>query len=122
MRTILCVLYVFLFLVLGLPVLGVEWLIAKRHKQAADISQLHRPMGLPVRCFSRGNQAHGQRRRECAKGSGSPLHRQSQKFLRHCCHLRALSGSYRVHRQGWCPQGPDPRALDGASILPVLKP
>ena len=40
MRTILCVLYVFLFLVLGLPVLGVEWLIAKRHKQAADISQL----------------------------------------------------------------------------------
>lgn len=40
MRTILCVLYVFLFLVLGLPVLGVEWLIAKRHKNAADISQL----------------------------------------------------------------------------------
>ena len=42
MRTILCVLYVFLFLVLGLPVLGVEWLIAKRHKNAADISQLLR--------------------------------------------------------------------------------
>lgn len=40
MRTILCVLYVFLFLVLGLPVLGIEWLIAKRHKEAADISQL----------------------------------------------------------------------------------
>ena len=49
MRTILCVLYVFLFLVLGLPVLGVEWLIAKRHKPAADISQL-RIVQWGIRC------------------------------------------------------------------------
>ena len=40
MRTIIVVIYVFLFLILGLPVLGIEWIIAKFDKHAADISQL----------------------------------------------------------------------------------
>ena len=71
MRTILCVLYVFLFLVLGLPVLGVEWLIAKRHKQAADISQL-RIVQWGFRCVAflagikltvKGTQNHPDRNR-----------------------------------------------------------
>ena len=37
---IIVVIYVFLFLILGLPVLGIEWIIAKFDKHAADISQL----------------------------------------------------------------------------------
>ena len=32
MRTIIVVIYVFLFLILGLPVLGIEWIIAKFDK------------------------------------------------------------------------------------------
>ena len=51
MRTILVVLYVFLFLLLGLPVLGIEWIISKFNKQAADISQL-RIVQWGFRCVS----------------------------------------------------------------------
>jgi 1-acyl-sn-glycerol-3-phosphate acyltransferase len=40
MRTILAVIFLILYLILGLPVLGVEWIIAKFNKRAADISQL----------------------------------------------------------------------------------
>lgn len=51
MRTILVVLYVFLFLLLGLPVLGIEWIISKFNKHAADISQL-RIVQWGFRCVS----------------------------------------------------------------------
>ena len=51
MRTILVVLYVFLFLLLGLPVLGIEWIISKFNKQATDISQL-RIVQWGFRCVS----------------------------------------------------------------------
>ena len=40
MRTIITVLYIFLFLILGLPVLGIEWIISKFNKAHADIVQL----------------------------------------------------------------------------------
>lgn len=40
MRTIITVLYVFLFLILGLPVLGIEWIISKFNKAHADMVQL----------------------------------------------------------------------------------
>lgn len=40
MRTIITVLYVFLFLILGLPVLGIEWIISKFDKAHADMVQL----------------------------------------------------------------------------------
>lgn len=40
MRTIITVLYIFLFLVLGLPVLGIEWIISKFNKAHADMVQL----------------------------------------------------------------------------------
>lgn len=39
-RLILVFLFVLLYLILGIPVLGVEWIIAKFNKKAADISQL----------------------------------------------------------------------------------
>lgn len=39
-RTIFALLFVILFLILGIPVLGVEWIIGKFNKQAADMSQL----------------------------------------------------------------------------------
>ncbi len=39
-RLILVALFVILFLILGIPVLGIEWLIGKKHPYAADISQL----------------------------------------------------------------------------------
>lgn len=51
MRTIIVVIYVFLFLILGLPVLGIEWIIAKFDKHAADISQL-RIVQWGLRCVS----------------------------------------------------------------------
>ena len=40
MRTIITVLYIFLFLILGLPVLGIEWIISKFNKTHADMVQL----------------------------------------------------------------------------------
>lgn len=40
MRTIITVLYIFLFLVLGLPVLGIEWIISKFNKAHSDMVQL----------------------------------------------------------------------------------
>jgi 1-acyl-sn-glycerol-3-phosphate acyltransferase len=39
-RAILAVLFALLYLILGIPVLGVEWIIAKFNRRAADISQL----------------------------------------------------------------------------------
>ncbi len=40
LRTIVVVLFILLFLILGIPVLAVEWIIAKFNPYAADISQL----------------------------------------------------------------------------------
>lgn len=40
MRTIITVLYILLFLILGLPVLGIEWIISKFNKDHADMVQL----------------------------------------------------------------------------------
>ena len=39
-RLILTLVFVILYLIIGIPVLGVEWIIAKYNKKAADISQL----------------------------------------------------------------------------------
>lgn len=39
-RLFFALLFVVLFLILGIPILGLEWLIAKKWKYAADISQL----------------------------------------------------------------------------------
>ena len=39
-RLILALLFLILYLIIGIPILGIEWLIAKFNKQAADISQL----------------------------------------------------------------------------------
>lgn len=40
MRTILAVLFVFLYLVLGLPILGIMWIIGRFNKPWADLAQL----------------------------------------------------------------------------------
>lgn len=39
-RVILALLFVILFLIVGIPILGIEWIIGKFNKQAADLSQL----------------------------------------------------------------------------------
>lgn len=39
-RLILVLLFVIMFLLVGIPILGIEWLIAKKWKAAADLSQL----------------------------------------------------------------------------------
>ena len=39
-RLILVFLFVLLYLILGIPVLCIEWIVAKFNKKAADISQL----------------------------------------------------------------------------------
>ena len=51
MRTIIVVIYVFLFLIFSIPVLFVEWIISKFNKRAADISQL-RMVQWGFRCVS----------------------------------------------------------------------
>ena len=51
MRTILVVSYVIVFLSLGLPVLGIEWIISKFNRKAADLSQL-RIVQWAFRCIS----------------------------------------------------------------------
>lgn len=40
LRVILALLFAVLFLIVGIPILGVEWIIGKFNRQAADISQL----------------------------------------------------------------------------------
>ncbi len=40
MRTLFAVIYLLLFLILGLPILGIEWIISKFNKQHADLVQL----------------------------------------------------------------------------------
>ena len=40
MRTIITVIYILLFLILGLPILGIEWIISKFNKAHADMVQL----------------------------------------------------------------------------------
>ena len=55
MRTILVVLFVLLYLILGLPLLGVEWIISKFNRPAADISQLRMVQwAFRVVCFLSG--------------------------------------------------------------------
>lgn len=55
MRTILIVLFVLLYLILGLPVLGIEWIISKFNRPAADISQLRMVQwAFRVVCFLAG--------------------------------------------------------------------
>ena len=40
LRAILALLFAILYLIIGIPVLFVEWIIGKFNRQAADISQL----------------------------------------------------------------------------------
>lgn len=40
LRAILALLFAVLYLIIGIPLLGIEWLIGKFNKQSADISQL----------------------------------------------------------------------------------
>lgn len=39
-RVFLALLFVILYLIIGIPILGIEWIISKFNKQAADLSQL----------------------------------------------------------------------------------
>ena len=82
MRTILVVLYVFLFLLLGLPVLGIEWIISKFNKQAAEMSQL-RFVQWGFRCvsFLSGIKLTVKGEEKCTNGPAGSLHRQSPKFF-----------------------------------------
>lgn len=40
LRTLLVVLFVFVFLIIGIPILAIEWILAKFYPYAADLSQL----------------------------------------------------------------------------------
>ena len=39
-RLILALLFIVLYLIIGIPILGIEWIIGKFNPKAADISQL----------------------------------------------------------------------------------
>ena len=51
MRTLFAVIYLLLFLILGLPILGIEWIISKFNKQHTDLVQL-RIVQWGFRCIS----------------------------------------------------------------------
>ena len=40
LRFILVILFLTLYLIIGIPILGIEWIISKFHPYAAEISQL----------------------------------------------------------------------------------
>ena len=48
LRAILALLFAILYLIIGIPVLFVEWIIGKFNRQAADISQLRMAPDLPL--------------------------------------------------------------------------
>ena len=56
LRAILALLFAILYLIIGIPVLGIEWIISKFNRKAADISQLR--MGVSRHSVHLRNQSH----------------------------------------------------------------
>ena len=96
MRSIFIVIYVFLFLLLGLPVLGLMWIIGKFNKPWADMAQL-RIVQWAFRCiiFMSGSKLDIRGEENIPKDEA--VHRQSQKLLRHNHHILKMPSSYRIY-------------------------
>lgn len=81
MRIIPVALFVILFLIIGIPVLGIEWLIGKISKKTMDYSSL-RIVQWAFKVIVRlaGDRAHCHRRGECSGRAGS-FYRKPQKLF-----------------------------------------
>lgn len=74
-RLIFVVIFLLLYFILGLPVLGVLWLIGKRNKPAADICKpADRPMGIQSDPLSLRNKINRDRGRKCTKRPAGTLY------------------------------------------------
>ena len=82
LRAILALLFAILYLIIGIPVLGIEWIISKFNRKAADISRLRMVQWAFLRhSVHLWNQSHRYRRRKCSKGRVCSVHRQSQSYF-----------------------------------------
>ena len=123
MRTILVVLYVFLFLLLGLPVLGIEWIISKFNKHARYISQL-RIVQWGFRCVSFLSGIKLTVKGEENVPTDQPVlyignHR---SFFDIVVTLCQMSRSDRLHFKGRCKQSSHSWFVDASTLLPVFRP
>ncbi len=121
-RLILTLLFIILFLLLSIPILIIEWLIGKKNRYAADISQLR----IVQRAF-RGilflcGTHHRHRRRTCSKRHRRTLRRQSPKLFRHRHYLCQMPGTDRICRKRFHVKSSSALALDETPLLPVFKP
>ena len=105
LRAILALLFAILYLIIGIPVLFVEWIIGKFNRQAADISQLRMVQwAFRVILFICGTKLTiiGEK---CSKRPACSLYWQSQELFRYHHHLLTLSApdrlcSKRFHEKG----------------------
>ena len=119
-RLILTLLFIILFLLLSIPILIIEWLIGKKNRYAADISQLN--AGIQGNPLSVRNTYHRHRRRTCSKRHRRTLRRQSPKLFRHRHYLCQMPGTDRICRKRFHVKSSSALALDETPLLPVFKP
>ena len=81
-RFIIIVLIVLLYLILGISVLLIEWVIGKINRRARDYSSLRLVQAaFKLIMFRHRRKAYGHRGRERSKGQGRPVRGQSQKLF-----------------------------------------
>ena len=108
LRAILALLFAILYLIIGIPVLFVEWIIGKFNRQAADISQLRMVQwAFRVILFICGT------RLTCS------LYWQSQELFRYHHHLLTLSAPDRLCSKRFHEKGSSFICLDEQTALSV---
>ena len=100
LRAILALLFAILYLIIGIPVLFVEWIIGKFNRQAADISQLRMVQwAFRVILFICGTRLTIIGEENVPKRPACSLYWQSQEFIRYHHHLLTLSAPDRLCKQ-----------------------
>ena len=82
LRTILAVLFAVCYLIIGIPVLFVEWLIGKKNPHLRDISSLRMVQwAFRVICRICGVKTHRKRAGKCTKGHTGALCSKPQQLF-----------------------------------------
>ena len=122
-RLILALLFAILYLIIGIPVLGVEWIIAKFNKQAADLGQLRMVQwAFRVILFICGTKVTVIGEENVPKDQAVLIHRKPQKLFRYYHHLCTLPASHRLHCEKGYGKSAVAAHLDAASALSVYRP
>lgn len=120
LRAILALLFAILYLIIGIPVLFVEWIIGKFNRQAADISQLRMVQwAFRVILIYLWHQTYHYRRRKCSKRPACSLYWQSQELFRYHHHLLTLSAPDRLCSKRFHEKGSSFICLDEQTALSV---